>query len=222
MNNIYLQKFLFVLSIISHPVFLPICLMIWYLYFAGYHYPMSYLSFYDERLKLEWLLLYAAFFSVIPMLILFILQKLHLVHDIYIENTRDRKIYFLLIAIYYWAMFYQFHEFYLKALFRPSVVIIEALAFVFLILSFICSFNFNISLHATGYGILAAFFVSLSIVFKELYWNEIIICIILSVLVMLIRLILKKHDFFELLSGWAIGLFLTIFIYLYEYQYKNL
>lgn len=215
----YSGNFLTLLNIIFHPIFLPTYFMLWYFFTSSNVYPVLLTQFIPASLKIQWILLYAALTSIMPVIILFLMKIFRVISSIYVNDIKERKYFFLLMGIYYWMLFYMFREMYSRELFKPAVVILGVMSVTMLLLSLLTTSKIKISLHSAGYGILTGLFVSFTFLFQHNFLNEIIFSIILSGLIMEIRLLSKAHRFTELISGWLLGLLSCIAIFLTAYQY---
>ncbi|GIV28286.1 MAG: hypothetical protein KatS3mg027_2100 [Bacteroidia bacterium] len=208
-----LTNILFLITILTHPIFLPIYLSIWFFFSRSNQVPVVYLYFIPMQLKFKWSLLYTSLTTALPLIILFMAKIFKMIDKITLESVRDRRYFFLLIGVYYWFLFYMFRELYAREFFRPTIVLIGVMSVVMFISSLLSSSLFKISVHAAGYGVLTGFFVSLTLIYKSFFLPEIYDCIIISSFVMLLRLITKAHTFAELLIGWTMGLISTILIF---------
>lgn len=215
-----LARILFVLNIITHPVFLPVFLMWWYFYSNNPHYPMSYGVFISAKLKYELVSLYVSLLTVMPILILLLARILRLISDIILSSIKERRYFFLFMGVYYWMIFYMLKDIYFHDFIRPSVLLVGSMSVSSFVLSLFNFSQFKISLHAAGYGVLAGFFAGCGILFKDVYIHEIIYSVIISAGVMIIRLLSGAHTSLELLVGWASGWFSSIFVFWATYQYS--
>lgn len=215
-----LAHILFILNIITHPVFLPILLMWWYFYSANHHYPMSYAAFMPAKLKYEMVSLFVSLLTVMPMVILFLARVLRLISDITLSDIKERRYFFLFAGVYYWMIFYAIKDIYFHDFIRPSVLLIGSMSVSSFVLSLLNFSQFKISLHAAGYGVLAGFFAGCGILFNDVYVHEIIFSILAGAGVMIIRLLSGAHNSNELLAGWASGWFSSLFVFWTTYQYS--
>jgi membrane-associated phospholipid phosphatase len=211
---------LLILNIIIHPVFLPIFWVWWYFYSDNPHYPMSYANLLSNKLKNDITALYVFLLTIMPILILLLTRGLRLTSSIILSDIKERRYFFLLMGIYYWMIFYTLKDVYFHEFIRPSVLLIAAISVISFVLSLLSFSQFKLSLHAAGYGVLVGFFAGCGILFNDVYINEIILSVILSALVMIIRLISWAHTILELLIGWILGCFSSIFVFWLTYQYS--
>lgn len=210
---------LLILNIVIHPVFLPVFWVWWYFYTDNRHYPMSYATLLSDELKNEITALYISLLTIMPILILFLARFLRLTSNIFLLDIKERKYFFLLMGIYYWMIFYTLKDIYFYEFIRPSVLLIGAISVISFILSLLTFSHFKLSLHAAGYGVLVGFFAGCGILFNDVYINEIILSVLLSATVMIIRLLSWVHTILELLMGWILGCFSSIFVFWLTYQY---
>ncbi len=207
----------FLISIILHPVFLPIYLMIWYLYVPSIKFPMIYLNFVLWELKMKWLLLYALLIVIMPLIIISLARIFKIIEHMMLSSVRDRKYFFLILGVYYWFIFYMFDNMYVKEIFKPAILLIIVSAVLLLLSSIITNPSFVISIHTAGLGVVVGFFIALTLIFHEVYLSEIMISTGITVLVMLARIILSAHTFTELIGGWLLGIFSCVLVFLIAY-----
>ncbi|HPQ08194.1 MAG TPA: hypothetical protein PK995_03115 [Bacteroidia bacterium] len=214
----FLSNFLFGLSVITHPVFLPLYLMIWYFYFPLPVEPTIYSFFIASDLKLKWLLLYGLLTVAVPLVILFISKIFSVVNSILLDSVKDRRYFFLLLGIYYWFVFYMFRNVYAHNFFKPSILLVAVTSFIMLLSSLLTNNTFKLSIHSAGMGAVTGFFASLILIFKSDFLEYVFISVMISSLIMALRMIVRAHNFLEVLSGWAIGVFSCVIVFLAGYK----
>ncbi len=215
-NQLY--NFLYFLNVCFHPVFIPMYLSVWFFFGKSTEAPMVYAYFIPFSLKLKWILLYTALTAFIPIIILFFARILKLIHSIHLDSVKDRKYIFLLLGVYYWFLFYMFRELYAREFFRPTIVLISVMSVVMFLFSLFTIPTFKPSIHAAGFGALSGFFVSIILLYHEYFMPELYFSILLGSLVMLLRMLVQAHTFAELVSGWALGLFSSVTVFLLTYK----
>lgn len=223
MQNKFFHHTLFALNVLVHPLFLPVYLMIWYLYFPT-HYPIIYNALIPNDIKLNWLLLFSAMTTLVPGLILIMLKTFRYVNSFTLEHLTDRRYFYLFMGIYYWIMFYFLSRTNLmwgifQDLFKISFILILTMSVLMFLLSLLIHSTFKASLHSAGYGILTGFFVSLVFIYKDVYLKEIIVSLIISALIMILRIVSEAHNFIESITGWTLGLLISISVFLYNFYF---
>lgn len=211
--------FLYGISIILHPLFLPVYLMIWFFFFP---YLNAYVVYFTPlSLRVKWIILYALLMVIMPLMILILSKLFKVVESFMLHSQKDRKYFFLLMGIYYWFVFFMFKEIYANELFKPSVLLSGVCSAIMFLASVLNFSSFKLSIHTAGMGAFTGFFAALILIFHQPYINEIVLSIGLTAIVMLARFLLHAHDFLELLSGWVGGLFMALLIFLGAYHYFN-
>jgi hypothetical protein len=84
---------LFYGNILLHPLFLPLYLMIWYMYLPS-HTGFVYLELVPNELKIKWIILYGMLVVIIPILMLFFARIFRVVRTLFLDTIRDRDISF--------------------------------------------------------------------------------------------------------------------------------
>lgn len=207
----------FIISILIHPIFIPLYLAIWFLFAPSVHIPMAYAMFIPLDIKIKYLLLYALIMIVIPLIILAAARIFKIITHIMIYSVNDRKYFFLVLGVYYWFVFYMFQKMYMKELFNHLILLIAVTDVIVFLSSIITSMNFKISIHTAGTGAITGLFIAFTLIFKDIYLSEIIISIGITTLVMIARTISSSHSFAELISGWLLGVFSSITVFLIAY-----
>lgn len=215
-------KIFFYLSIILHPIFIPVYLAIWYLFVPSTHLPMTYNIFIDSDIKIKWLLLYILITTINPLIFLIAAKVFKIISHITLPSIKDRKYFFLLLGVYYWIVFYTLQKVHFKEVFTILILQIAVADIIMIISAIIINFNFKISIHTAGIGGITGFFMCLTLIFKDVYLPEIILSIGITTLIMITRAITSSHTFMELISGWLLGVGSSLLIYLNVYQHHTI
>lgn len=214
----FLYYFLLCITIVFHPVFLPVYVIVWYFFSRPKIYPMIYNFFMPFDMKFKWVLLYSGFLAVLPILMLVLARMLRLVHTITLSSVKDRRNFFLMMGVYYWWVFYIFRGLYADESFRPSILLVGVMSAVAFLASLLSMSTFKISIHTAGMGAVCGVFVMFSLIFEGYFIPELVTILALSTLVMLSRILLNAHHYYELISGWVIGLLSSVGVFYAEYS----
>jgi len=208
---------LFYGNILLHPLFLPLYLMIWCMYLPS-HTGFAYLELVSNEIKIKWIILYGLLVVIIPILMLLFARMFRVIHTLFLDTVRDRRYFFLLLAVYNFSLFYMFRDMYWHPFFKPSILLVGVMSALLFAIILFTNNDFKISLHAAGMGAMTGFFMMLSMLYKVDLMTEVELSILLSGFVMLGRMLIKAHAFEELLSGWVLGLFVCMIIFATSYQ----
>ena len=197
------EKIAKIISIVFHPVLVP-TLGLFLMLNSGFYFSM--LSWEAKR----FILLVVLFSTgILPMLSVAILA-LNPRFDINMQNSRDRIVPLLLSAAYYYLGYMllskmkAFPEF--KVFMIASVLVIVILLFV--------SFKWKISSHMAALGALAGAFFSLSFRSGVNPVGPIILVVLVSGIVGSARLILQKHNLWQIAAGFFSG-FVVLYLVIY-------
>ena len=219
----FLYYFLLCITIVFHPVFLPVYVVVWDFFSRPKVYPMVYNFFMPFDMKFKWVLLYSGFLAVLPVLMLVLARMLRLVHTITLNSVRDRENFFLIMGVYYWCVFYIFSDSDDDESFRPSILLVGVMSVVAFLASLLSMPTFKVSIHTAGMGAICGLFVMFSVIFEGYFIPELVTMLVLSTVVMLSRILLNAHHYYELISGWVIGLLSSVGLFYAEYSgYFNL
>jgi len=209
-----IADFLFILSVITHPVFLPLYVIVWYLFYPSYDEPLIYAYFLEVDLKLKWLFFYSLFTVVIPLMIFFISRFLRLIKSIFLESTDERRYFFLIMGIYYWFVFYLFYKTFQHHFFNAPILLIGECSIVMFLSSLFTTNTFKLSIHTAGLGAMTGFFAGLILTYKSNFLNFIVIMVIISSIIMAVRMLVKAHSVLEVISGWVLGFYSSALVIL--------
>ncbi len=156
------------------------------------------------------LLLFLTFIltACIPLLNLFILFKMNRFKSWDFLNRKERYLPFLINIIYYGILSYGF-IYYLKFSFLSLTVVI---IFISLLLAYLITLFYKISIHALGIGVLIGNFIGLDFFYDTFFFLLLYFFFPIIFLVFMARLKLKAHSFFEIFWGLILGLTISISI----------
>ncbi len=183
-----------IVSSIFHPFFVP---TLGYLVLLYSNFYLSLISWEAKRF-----ILLVVFFTtaILPMLAVAIMA-LRPKFDIAMENKRDRIIPLLLTAIFYYIGFLLLSRVRIFSVFK-LFLIASVLVLVILLL---ISFKWKISTHMAAIGGITATLFALSFRSGTNPITVIVLAVIVSGLVGTSRLILQKHNLWQLAAGYFLG-----------------
>lgn len=187
-------RIIFYGNILLHPLFLPLYLMIWFIYSPS-RTGFVYLKLVPNELKIKWIVLYVMLVVIFPIIMLFFARIFRLVHTLFLDTIRDRRYFFLLLAVYNFFLFYTFKDLYWYSLFKPSIILIGVISTLLFAIILFTNNTFKISLHAAGMGALTGFFMIFSLIYKINLITEVVSAVLLSGFVMLARMLINAHRF---------------------------
>jgi hypothetical protein len=191
------------ISFIFHPFFIPLysfaCLL-----FA----PFWFNAFLILKSKLILLALIFSFTAIFPLINILFFHYIKIIVDVQLKSAKDRPLPFVIILIFYAALFYVLSEFQLAAVYKW--VILGAGLAIFIL--FLINFFTKISAHLAAIGGLVGLFISLSWHYQMNFLKLICALIFISGLLAWSRLQLKAHSQFQLYLGFFIGCFTMILV----------
>ncbi len=192
-----------IISFIFHPFFIPLysfaCLL-----FA----PFWFNAFLVLKSKLILLALIFSFTAVFPLINILFFHYIKIVADVRLRSAKDRPLPFIIIIIFYAALFYVLSEFQLATIYKW--VILGAGLAIFII--FIINFFTKVSAHLTAIGGLVGLFIILSWHYQVNFLKLISAIIFISGLLAWSRLQLKAHSQFQVYLGFFVGCITMIFV----------
>jgi hypothetical protein len=194
-----------IVSLIFHPIFLPIYLLIFTIYL-----PVNQMLRYPIEFKI-YLLGYTIIINlIIPIISLWIFKKYHIIDNFEIFKADQRTIpYLLMFALFSFTAISLSNIEMLHPIFGLLFSISAAVVAMIAILNRF----FKISAHSASSAAAVVWFF---IVFKELNFNSIlffILSILILGLVMSSRLILQAHKNIEVWMGMTVGVLIPLIVY---------
>ena len=160
--------------------------------------------------KLNILIYFFLFGSMMPVLSFWFLLKYKIIDSIEMETQKERTIPIIVMFFYCLLVFGRFYADSLEINFYPKYLV--TLPFAGVVVTFVFFFLNRwkkISIHAAGCGILVGFLFSYINGHSDYQVWILALAFVISGLVMSSRLYLKKHSLEELVIGWGIGTFVT-------------
>ncbi|MBL17725.1 MAG: hypothetical protein CL848_02460 [Crocinitomicaceae bacterium] len=210
------------ISVLIHPVFIVVYSFLIYFEIDSFYNKMLFIA----APKIYWLLLVFILMMAVcfPLLTMFIMFKNKIISSYSINERKERIPMLFFVIIYYSMTYYIFRHWNetLLNLLEPYVYFLFA-GILLLIIVFIITFWWKISLHSASISGLCGGIMAETLVISELN-NITTIMIINTVLLMLIgivsfsRLYLKAHTFSQVITGIVLGfgiMFMTVYFKLY-------
>ena len=197
-----LKKLAQILSVILHPIFLPLIGFLLIYFIGGY-------SFYLPQ-NIFWftVLLWVQFTIVIPLSVLLIMSWSGKIASIYLDNIKERPIPLLINTLSYFVIVFLFYRLNYPKIFLFYTIILTLISFF----TFVSSFFIKISLHTVGWGTFLGIMISYSLIIKIDLSLLISIIIFLSAIIMSIRLYLNKHTVFQVYIAWIGALLISMLL----------
>ncbi|MCB0696396.1 MAG: hypothetical protein KDC07_03470 [Chitinophagaceae bacterium] len=195
-----------VVSYILHPVFMPV-LMAWVIYQVS---PVSFVQYEGKALSMVFIqiALTTIFF---PILVVLLLKGLGFIDSILLRKNKERIIPLLATLICYWWISHVF-----KNLDAP--VILQVLlrgAYWGIIVLFMCSIFFKISMHTMAAGGMLGVLIVLLILSPVSMTVPLFIGIVVAGISGTARMLLGAHTQFEIWSGYILGILSMLAAYWY-------
>lgn len=192
-------------SYLLHPVFLPI-LMTLVIYLVT---PMSFAQ-YEGKLSLVFIQIGLAtiFF---PLLVVALLKGLGFIQSIFMRSQRERIIPLLATMMCYWWISHVF-----KNLDAPLILqVLLRGSYWSIIVLFICSIFFKISMHTMAAGGMLGMLIVLMIISPVSMTIPLFAGILIAGISGTARLLLGSHTQFEIWSGYILGILVMLAAYWY-------
>ncbi len=192
-------------SYLLHPVFLPI-IMTWVIYMIT---PMSFVQ-YEGKLSLVFIQIGVAtiFF---PLLVVALLKGLGFINSIFMRTQKERIIPLLATMMCYWWISHVF-----KNLDAPLVLqVLLRGAYWSIIVLFLCSIFFKISMHTMAAGGMLGMLIVLMILSPVSMTVPLIAGILIAGASGTARMLLGAHTQFEIWTGYILGILVMLAAYWY-------
>lgn len=195
-----------VVSYILHPAFMPLILAL-VLYSIN---PSSYVQYKGKDLSLVFITIgmLTIFF---PILVVLLLKGLGFVKSIFLRNQKERIVPLLATMIFYWWASHVFKN-------QSAPLILQVLlrgAYWGIIVLFVCSIFYKISMHTMAAGGMIGFLIVLSIVSPIDMTVPFLIAIIIAGSSGTARMLLGAHTPFEVWTGYLFGILSQLAAYWY-------
>lgn len=186
------------ISVIFHPLFIPIY-VVWFLLYVQPYFYAGFSDWDKSKILISAILMYTFF----PLVTVGLLKALKFIDSIYLKTQRDRIIPYVVCGIWYFWMWYVWHN-------LPDIPAIQV-KFGFAIflassIGLIINSYMKVSMHALAAGVLLVFMLTLA--FAQYLDSPIYltIAILIAGLSCTARLIASDHSAVEVYTGLFIGI----------------
>jgi hypothetical protein len=194
------------LSVLLHPVFMPLmsCLLLYYAL------PQSFVGI-KPKVLTGWLGMMLINTIMFPIILMLLLKGLGFIKSIYLRDVKERVIPLIgTMVFYFWPYLVA------KNVAAPEAARILLLGnFWGIVVVFVCTIFFKISLHSAGIGSLLGFVGILMIMSKSILLYPLIVALIMTGLILWARSSTGAHSNKELMLGLAVGFAAQWAAYLY-------
>lgn len=191
-----------IISIIGHPIFHPIWMML-ILIVSGITSFITYNNY-------IFLIITMLMTCLIPGLVIMMVKRWGLIKSMEMEDREDRLGPLFIVLLFLYAAYRYFNKIPTLAIYSfylTAVIVVTVLAFV-------VSFFWKISLHTMGWGCFTAFLFIMTTVSMR-YMPYLITSMVLSGVVASARLKLKSHSNTQIYAGFAMGFAAVIVTYFF-------
>ena len=186
------------LSYIFHPLFIPVYLS--WLILMVRSYLFSSFSNLDRTI---FVVRFGVIYIVFPLLSVLLMRALGFISSIHLRTQRDRIIPYVVCMIYYWWMWYVFHN---QPEFPKECVVLSLGIFLASVGGLMANISMKVSMHAIAAGVMAAFVMLLGLSQEVNYGIYISLAILTAGIICTARLIDGKHTTKEIYWGVFIGI----------------
>ncbi|MCD6201750.1 MAG: hypothetical protein J7K46_08080 [Bacteroidales bacterium] len=185
-----------VLSYLFHPVFMPLALILILLF------SRTYVSYLPPAIKSFDLILIVLNTILIPLMFMFVLQRVGYIKSFFLDNRKERYVPLSLYMIFVFITFLV-----LKKVHQPVIVYDLFLGMtVTAFLALMVSFRWKISLHLTGLGGVSGFlFVAFYRLGQNVFMTWWLVSLVLAGFLATARLIRGHHTPAEVYAGFLLG-----------------
>jgi len=198
------NRFSKTLSILGHPLWMPIIGCLYYFYAIP--------NYLDQQLVSAKLLAISILTIFLPVVFLFIAKTLKLISDYYLSDIKERRLFLMFFILLNLILLNQILNVYN---YRTLFYFFSGILFSGITAVLFSMFKIKISLHALGISGLTCFIVGLSLSFQEPLIAHIIGLSVFLGLVSSSRLYERAHSLSEICLGIAAGLVPQIYFFSY-------
>lgn len=199
-----LGKFSRLLSILGHPIWMPILGCIFYFYAIP--------NYLDQQIIIAKLMAVTILTIFLPVVFLFIAKNLKLIRDYELSDVRERRLFimfFILLVLLLLNNVLDVYNYRVLFYFFSGILFSGVISLLF------SMFQIKISLHALGISGLATFITGLSLSFQEPMIVTISLLLIFLGLVSSSRIYDKAHTLPEIILGIITGIFPQVYFFNY-------
>lgn len=187
-----------IISVILHPLFIPVY-VVWFLLYVQPYYYAGFSDWDKSKLFISAILMYTFF----PLVTVGLLKALKFIDSVFLKTQKDRIIPYVICMIWYFWMWYVWHN-------LPDIPAIQVkFGFaVFLASSagLIANIYMKVSMHALAAGVQLVFMLTLAFAHALDSALYLTIAILIAGLSCTARLIASDHSFKEVYTGLTIGI----------------
>jgi hypothetical protein len=216
-NNKFLQALARVISIVCHPVFMPVVMS-----FVLYQINIASFSNIGNQKMNEWLGILALNTIFFPLVTVFLLKQLKFIDSIHLHTSKDRIVPLIATMIFYFWAYWVFKN-------QKPPTVAPLVLRVLLLGNFwgiICVFMVNIfkkvSMHAAGAGSMLGILIVVMIMSRVDIFLAFVIAILIAGVIGTSRLILRAHTRGEIGLGYALGIISQLAAFLYLTKMVNI
>jgi len=193
-----------VISIIFHPLFIPVYISWFLLYntnlFAGFR----------ASDKVLLLIRFLVMYSLFPLVTILLAKGLGFVQSIYLRNPKDRIIPYIACGLYYFWMWYVLRN---QPEFPKHLVMLSLAIFLASSVGLILNSFVKISMHGLSVGVMIAFIYLLAFNSDASFGIYLSVALLITGLVCTSRLINSDHNPFEVYLGLISGIISQVLAY---------
>jgi membrane-associated phospholipid phosphatase len=194
------------ISALLHPFFLP-TIALFILFALNTH-----VSFAITPKGKQFILILVFFnTAIVPMLLIFLLNRMRIISSLSLRERKDRVIPLILGAIFYVINYFLL----LRLALHPLINFYLAGATIVVIAALIITIRWKISIHMMSMGAISGFFYSLGLLLPNDVTTYIAASFILSGVLGSARLIVKAHHPSQVFVGYMVGFATMMLLFLY-------
>ncbi|MCC7401413.1 MAG: hypothetical protein IT214_08005 [Chitinophagaceae bacterium] len=187
-----------IISVLLHPLFIPVY-VVWFLLYVQPYYYAGFSEWDKSKILISAILMYTFF----PLVTVGLLKALKFIDSIFLKTQRDRIIPYVVCGIWYFWMWYVWHN-------LPDIPAMQV-KFGFAIflassIGLIANSYLKVSMHALAAGVLLMFMLTLSMAQAVDTAMYLTIAILITGLSCTARLIASDHSQKEIYTGLFIGI----------------
>jgi hypothetical protein len=196
-----LQNAAGVISVLFHPVFIPVYTL------AFLVYATPYFPAYGSGNKLFLLIRFVLMYAFFPLVTVALLKALKFIPSIHLKTQKDRIIPYIACGVYYFWMWYVLRNQQVDQRIPEVLVQLSLAIFIASSLGLIANSFFKISMHAISVGVMITFVLLMGFSTYINFGPYISLAFLIAGLVCTARLIHSDHSTFEVYAGLAVGIF---------------
>ncbi len=193
-----------VISVIFHPLFIPVYIS-WFLLYYTPLFP----QFTDDS-KLLLLFRFLIMYTVFPLVTILLAKGLGFVQSIYLRTQKDRIIPYVACGIYYFWMWFVLRN---QPEFPRQLVMLSMAIFIAASLGLIFNSYLKISMHSIAVGLMAAYIYCIALLSEANLGIYISLSFFIAGVVGTARLVNVDHSPAEVYGGFSIGIISLLLAY---------